>query len=192
MRRLFVVTGTGALAAVALAACQQKDETAAKGDAAPAGPAVAAGPIDPATFKRRPGLWSQTMTSDGTTQVIKLCTDAATEAKFSLVGQQMTDEMCKTNTITPKPGGWTFESECSMGGMGTSVTKGEATGDLNSRYTIKATVVTTGSSMAQANGTSQMEITAVREGDCPASMKPGDMTLPGGITMNLNSIPTGK
>ncbi|WP_337189301.1 DUF3617 family protein [Phenylobacterium sp.] len=187
------VVAVGTVAALALAACQKKDEATAKGDAAPdAAGASAALPADPAQFKRRPGLWSQAMTSDGSTQTIKLCTDEATEAKFSLVGQQVSKEMCPKNVITPKPGGWAFESECSMGGMGTTVTRGEATGDLNSRYTIKATVVTSGSSMPQANGTSQMEITAVREGDCPAGMKPGDMTLPGGITMNLNSIPTGK
>ena len=202
MHRKFTIRGwrttgrgaaVGVVAALALAACQKKDDATGKGDAASGAPAASASlPADPAQFKRKPGLWNQTMTSDGATQTIKLCTDEATEAKFSLVGQQISEEMCPRNIITPKPGGWTFESECSMGGMGTSVTKGEATGDLNSRYTIKATVVTTGSSMPQANGTSQMEITAVREGDCPTGMKPGDMTLPGGITMNLNSIPTGK
>lgn len=193
MRRVFTVLGATA-AAISLAACQKSDqasgEKAATGDAPPA--VAKGGPIDPASFKRRPGLWSQTMTTNGTTQTIKLCTDEPTEAKFSLMGQQISKDMCPKNVITPTAGGWTFESECDMAGMGKSVTKGEATGDLNSRYTIKATVVTTGSSMPQANGTSQMEILAVREGECPAGMKPGDMTLPGGMTMNLNSLPTGR
>jgi hypothetical protein len=193
MRRVFTVLSVG-VATLAMTACQRSAETsgekAATGEAAPA--VAKGGPIDPASFKRRPGLWSQTMTTDGTTQTIKLCTDEATEAKFSLMGQQISQDMCPRNVITPKPGGWTFESECDMAGMGKSVTRGEAAGDLNSRYTIKASVVTSGSSMPQANGTSQMEIVAVREGECPASMKPGDMTLPGGMTMNLNALPTGR
>ena len=68
-------------------------------------------------------------------------------------------------------------------------TTGKATGDFNSKYVIKATSVTTGSSMAQTNGTHEMEMTGTWEGACPANMKPGDMTLPNGMTMNLNSLP---
>jgi hypothetical protein len=53
---------------------------------------------------------------------------------------------------------------------------------------VKATTVTSGSSMPQANGTHAMELTATWEGPCPAGMKPGDMTLtlPGGRSMTMN------
>jgi hypothetical protein len=42
--------------------------------------------------------------------------------------------------------------------------------------------------MAQANGTHDMEMTGTWEGPCPADMKPGDMLLPGGVKVNLNSM----
>ena len=42
--------------------------------------------------------------------------------------------------------------------------------------------------MAQANGTQDMEMKGTWEGACPADMKPGDMLLPGGVKVNLNSM----
>ncbi len=119
---------------------------------------------------------------------MKLCLDEATEAKLTVWGGQATAEMCPKNAFARTPTGFTFDSECDLGGGGKVATKGVATGDFNSKYVIKATSVTTGSSMPQANGTADMEMTGTWEGACPASMKAGDMTLPGGVTMNINQV----
>jgi hypothetical protein len=183
MRRVLVLC----VGLLALAACQKKSETAAVGDtpsAAATAPAASLGPP-----KRKPGLWTQTVSSDGMTQTMKLCLDEATEAKMTVWGQQASKDICEKNTVTPTAGGWTFVSACDMGQAGKVTTTGKATGDFNSKYVIKATSVTTGSSMAQTNGTHEMEMTGTWEGACPANMKPGDMTLPNGMTMNLNSLP---
>jgi len=183
--RLIVVLGASALA---LAACQKKEETAAA-TGEPAAAKAPAGPMTPP--KRKAGLWAQTMVAQGMTQTTKFCTDAAVEAKMSVWGQQMGQDMCAKNLITPAAGGWSFESECDMGQGGKVATKGSATGDFNSRYVIKATSVTTGSAMPQANGTHEMQMTAAWEGPCPAGMKPGDMQLPGGMTVNIANLPGG-
>jgi hypothetical protein len=186
--RVFVVLGVGALV---LAACQKKEETAAAtGQAAPAAAKAPAAPVGPP--KRKPGLWVQTVSSQGTSQTSRICLDAATEAKMSVWGQQMGEGMCSKNVITPTAGGWTFESVCSMGGAGAISTSGKATGDFNSKYVLKAVSTTTGSSMAQANGTHEMEVTGAWEGPCPAGMRPGDMTLPGGMTINVANLPGKK
>jgi len=189
MRVIAVLCVSGLASASLLAACSKKDETttaAATGEAASAAANAPAGPIAPP--RRKPGLWSQTVSSQGSTQTMKLCLDEATEARLTVWGGQATADMCAKNLVTRAPGGFNFDSECDMGGAGKIVTKGTATGDFNSKYVIKATSVTTGSTMAQANGTHDMEMTGTWEGACPAGMKPGDMTLPGGMTMNLNEI----
>jgi hypothetical protein len=187
--RCALMLGVGALT---LAACQQKPEgpAAATGEA----PAATASVANPMTGppRRKAGLWTQTVTTQGMTQTSKICLDEATEAKMTVWGQQMNKDLCPKNEVTPGVGGWSFSSECNMGAAGKISTSGNATGDFNSSYVVKATSVTTGSSMAQANGTHEMEMKGSWEGPCPAGMKPGDMTLPGGMTVNLNNMPAMK
>ena len=182
MRRVLVM-GLGLLA---VAACQKKpDSTAAVGEA----PSASASATMNTPPKRKPGLWSQTISTGDMTQTMKLCLDEATEAKMTVWGQQATKNACAKNLVTPAVGGgWTFVSECDMGEAGKIATTGKATGNFNSKYVIKATSVTTGSSMAQSNGTQEMEMTGTWEGACPANMKPGDMTLPNGMTMNIANM----
>lgn len=169
---------------LALAACQKKsDATVAVGDA----PKASAAPLV-APPNRKPGLWAQTVTTGGMTQAMKLCLDDATSAKLTVWGQQTSKDMCAKSEITPTVGGWAFTSECDMGAAGKISTTGETTGDFNSKYQMKATSVTIGSSMAQANGTHEMEMTGTWEGACPANMKPGDMMMPNGMTMNIANM----
>jgi hypothetical protein len=178
-----LILGTGLLA---LAGCQKKPETptSATGEA----PSAAASAPMTGPPRRKAGLWTQTVTTQGMTQTSKICLDEATEAKMTVFGQQMNKELCPKNEVTPGVGGWSFASECNMGAAGKISTTGKATGNFNSSYVVKATSVTTGSSMAQANGTHDMEMTGTWEGPCPADMKPGDMLLPGGVKVNLNSM----
>ncbi len=189
MRHVLLLTAS----LLALGACQKKSETAAQtGEAAPAAsaaPAAASSASAPlAAPRRKAGLWKQTVSSEGSTQTMTLCLDDATEAKMTVWGGQITRNACPKNDIRPTAGGWSFESECDMGGGGKVATKGTATGDFASSYVVKATSVTTGSSIPSANGTADMEMTGTWAGACPAGMKPGDMTLPGGMKMNLNTI----
>lgn len=186
MRRVAIL-GTGfAVAALALAGCQKKDEAGRAGDAAPAATAEAT----PATAppQRKPGLWSHAIQSAGMTQNMKICLDEDTEAKMTVWGQAASKEMCAKQTFTRTAGGWSFSSECDMGEGGKVVSTGSATGDFNSSYVVKASSTTTGASMPQANGTHDMTLTAKWEGPCPAGMKGGDVKvqIPGGPEMTIN------
>lgn len=186
MRR-FAGVGLGvALGAGLLAGCQKNEDAAKTGETPQASAAAPAAPATPP--KRKPGLWAQTVSTAGVTQTTKICLDEATESRMTPWGQQMSDGMCARNVVTPTAGGWAFESECDMGQGGKTVTKGTMTGDFDSRLVMKAVSTTTGSSMPQADGTHEMEVTSVWEGPCPAGMKPGDMSLPGGMTINMNQM----
>jgi len=188
--RVVAVLGVGLLA---LAACSKKPEdktAAATGETAPAAANAPAGPVT--LPKRKPGLWSHTVAASGATQQMQICIDADTDAKMSLWGQAVGKDMCSKNSITATPGGYAFESECDMGNMGHVVSKGAVTGDFSSAYTVKTTSTTTGSSMPQANTTSEMTLTAKWEGACPAGMKGGDITLPGGVKINMESMAAKK
>lgn len=134
---------------------------------------------------RKPGLWKQTMVSKGQTIASTLCLDTATDRKLSIIGQQMGAQTCSKNTVRPLPGGFAFESVCSSSGTGTISSKGAVTGNFNSRYEMKSRSTISGAKMAMMNGTSDMTMTAVWAGACPAGMAPGDMTMPGGIKVNV-------
>lgn len=191
--RVYVVLGASLLA---LAACSKKDDkapAAGAADSASTSGADASASAGPVTLpKRKPGLWTHTMVADGSTQTVKLCLDADTDAKMSVWGQAVGKDMCSKNEITRTPGGYAFASECDIGNLGHSSGKGTVTGDFNSAYTVKMTSTTTGSSIPQANTTSEMTLTAKWEGACPADMKGGDMQLPGGMKINMEAMTAKK
>lgn len=171
---------------LALAGCSKPEEKAASADGAGTTAAAPAGPV--AMPQRKPGLWAHTINAEGATQTMKVCLDADTDAKMSIWGQAVSKEMCAKNTITRTPTGYAFESECDMGEMGRSSSKGTVTGDFSSAYTVQVSSTTTGSSYAQANKTSTMTMNAKWEGACPAGMKGGDarVSVPGGPEMTIN------
>ncbi len=184
-----------AVGLLALAACSKKADTpAATGEAKPAAAAMPSMTTPPS---RKPGLWSQTMSSADMNQTMKVCLDADTDAKMSVWGQAMGKDMCSKNSFSRTPGGWSFESVCAMGEAGTVTSKGVVTGDFNSAYTVKISSTTTGSSMPQANGAHEMSLNANWEGACPAGMKGGDVriSMPGmdkTMTINLEQMGAAK
>lgn len=187
--RWMLMAGVGLVAAGALSACQKKDEAAKTGEAAPAVAAAPAGPVS--LPHRKAGLWSQTMSTAGMKQTMKICFDNDTDAKMTAWGQAKSDHSCSKEAITPVPGGWKIDSVCEMGESGTIATTGTITGDFAGSYTMKMSSTTTGAKMAQANGTHEMEMTARYEGACPAGMKGGDMQIagmPAGVNMNLEQM----
>ena len=183
------------LGLMALAACSKKTETAAAtGDAAPTAAAAPAALTSP---KRKPGLWSHSISSAGTTQTMKVCLDADTDAKMTVWGQAVGDNTCEKSTFKPAPGGWSFESVCAMGQAGTITSKGSITGDFNSAYTMKISSNTVGAAYAQANGAHETNMSAKWDGACPADMKGGDVqiAMPGmdkPMTINLEQMAAAK
>ena len=92
-----------AVGLLALAACSKKADTpAATGEAKPAAAAMPSMTTPPS---RKPGLWSQTMSSADMNQTMKVCLDADTDAKMSVWGQAMGKDMCSKNSFSRTPGG---------------------------------------------------------------------------------------
>jgi hypothetical protein len=168
---------------LALAACGKKD--ADKAPAAPGAPAAGASKVFTAP-QRKPGLWSQTVTTAGMTQTVKICTDAATESKLSLWGGQAGRDLCAQQDIRQGLGGdIAFSSVCDMGSAGTISTNGTIKGDFNSKYVVTAKSVTTGAGAPQMNGEHDMVMEAAWLGPCPADFKPGDMEVAQGVKFNI-------
>lgn len=183
--------GIAAVALLALAACQKKTESAATGKAAPATASAPASPMTPPP--RKAGLWEQTVSTAGMTQLTKLCLDEATDKQMAWWGSQAAKSNCEQQVITPRPGGgWDFRSVCKSPDGAVITSSGAATGDFNSRYKVDVASTTTGGSMPQANGEHKIAIEATWKGPCPAGMKPGDMELPGGMKINTGDMKAGK
>ncbi len=146
----------------------------------------------PALPSRKPGLWKQTISSakGGAPQppiVSTLCMDASVDKAMSVFGASAGQSSCTSNTVQRTPTGYKFASVCKFAGAGTISSQGVASGDFNSNYKVTMNSVTTGAAMAAMNGATSTTITATWAGACPAGTKPGDMTLPGGMKINMLS-----
>ncbi|WP_304168882.1 DUF3617 family protein [Phenylobacterium aquaticum] len=167
--------------ALTLSACSKTGDQAAK----PPANGAAAPPSQTAP-KRKPGLWEQRVSNGDFVQVSRICLDEATDAKLSWWGAQATQDVCEKNLASSTAdGGWRFSSVCDMGSGGKTTTSGLAAGDFNSHYQITAESSTVGAQTPMMNGTRKMVIDAAWQGPCPAGMAPGQMSLPGGVTINL-------
>lgn len=174
-----------AVSALALAACGKKDSDKAAPVPGAASEAPA-GADDITAPTRKAGLWRQTVTSAGVTQTMRLCTDEATEAKFSVWGGQASKDMCSKQEVKRGlTGDITFTSVCDMGSGGKVTTTGSMKGDFASKYTVTAKSVTEGAGAPQMNGEHDMLMEAVWEGPCPADFRPGDMEVAGGYKFNI-------
>lgn len=197
MRALAVFVAYGTLAA--LAACGQKSETktaeapkaatatspAAPGGAAPAPAATAPAPAQ--WPKRKPGLWTQTMTlkAQGFTRSFRFCVDETSDEKMGL-DTQGDDKRCQRKSMTRGlDGGWTVISTCDMGPAGQTDSTIHVAGDFNTRYVMDVTSTTTGAAQPAMNGEHKMSMTAEWSGACPAGWTGGDVEMPGGRRINL-------
>jgi len=173
-----LVAGT----ALPLAACN-RDEIPKEDQAATAAPRKIY-----ETPTRKPGLWKQVMSIQGTpiSQTAELCLDPDSDKKLAWWAQQGVRSGCAKNEVTRRPdGSWGFSYACDMAGGIHTNTSGKATGDFQSAYTVTAESTTTGAAIPQMNATRTVVIDATWTGECPAGMAPGDMRLPDGRKMNV-------
>ena len=172
-------------AALPLAAC---DRQASDEDDAPGG-----APAAVETPKRKAGLWKQTMTIEGLNviQTASLCLDEETEKKVSWWAQQGARGGCDENEVKRNPdGSWSFSSTCRLEGGMKTVTTGQAVGDFQRAYQVKAETTTENAPIPAMNRTNTVTIDSTWEGPCPADMAPGDMVTPDGRRLNVLQPPT--
>ncbi len=188
MRALVVFVACGALAAVA--ACGQKSSTQTQARTAEAPKAAVAATPAPAPTqwpKRKPGLWTQTMTlkAQGFTRSFRFCVDQTSDEKMGL-DTQSADTRCQRKSMTRgADGSWTVVSTCDMGPAGRSESTVHVAGDFNTRYVMDVTSTTTGAAQPAMNGEHKMSMTAEWSGACPEGWSGGDVEMPGGRRINL-------
>jgi hypothetical protein len=183
----------GGLTAIGLAACNKTPAGApASGQAAaPAAPSAPSANLLP---QRKPGLWSQQIAvadSAHAMPAMQVCLDAASDAKLSMMGSQMSHKNCQTGQLTHNlDGSWAVSSSCDFGPGGKVVSNGVITGDFNNSYQVQLTSTTTGAAYAGANGEHKMTITSTYQGPCPAGWVGGDMMI-NGMKMNMLKAESG-
>ncbi len=197
MRALVLFMACGTLAA--LAACGQKSGTQSQAQSqaktAEAPKAATATPATPAAIvpaptqwpRRKPGLWTQTMTlkAQGFTRSFRFCVDETSDQKMGL-DTQSADTRCQRKSMTRgADGSWTVVSACDMGPAGQSQSTIHVAGDFNSRYAMEVDTTTTGAAQPAMNGEHKMSMTAEWSGACPTGWAGGDVEMPGGRRINL-------
>ena len=186
MRVLTGIVAAGTLAA--LAGCGEKptEKTEAAGGAKPAASAPAS-LAQAAWPKRKPGLWTQTMTlkEQGFSRDFRYCIDAASDEKLGLDSQGANAQCTKGQPARTADGGWTITSACDMGPAGQTQSTIQVSGDFDSRYVMEIATTTTGAAQPAMNGQHRMTMTAEWSGACPEGWVGGDVEMPGGMRMNL-------
>ena len=94
------------------------------------------------------------------------------------MGPRWPSSECKAVSGKKNPdGSWAFESRCDLGAGGKAGLTGTGSGDFNSRYDVKITIVTTGAADPKMNGRRELTNTLVWKGECPADFLPGDVEV---------------
>jgi hypothetical protein len=160
-------------AVLAVSACAPKGEEDAKvkANGAAETPSAAAQPAAAAAMAPAAGLWKTTVSMNGAqTNATRMCYDADLAEKIGVTGRTPAQGAAAcTETVNRQPDGSVqFTSTCAG-----RTASGVMRGDLSKAYTVEM----------DSSG-QKMKLEAVREGDCPADFKPGDMEVQG-VRLNI-------
>jgi hypothetical protein len=149
---------------------------------------------------RKPGLWELKLMLEGRkdSHVMQHCIDAATDQLMNQTFAGITKEACSKQDMQTSGNTITIDSVCKVGSQ-TNVSRAVITGSLDKAYTMRIASTTEGApAKAQAGavpnppalpaGQNNLTIEATWLGPCKAGQKPGDIVLPGGITMNVKNL----
>lgn len=145
---------------------------------------------------RKSGYWQIKMVTEqppGAPPVeVQACIDAATDKDMMRAGLSMTKDMCSKNEMSRQGDAIIINATCQFGPM-TTKSKAVMTGDFQSSYMVKVTGEVDGMPAIAGGGDGAMKTEMTQRatwmGDaCPGGMKPGDMKMPGGITINTNEM----
>ncbi len=131
--------------------------------------------------KRKSGLWEMSMGETG--KAMSLCVDHSRDDAMKQLGMQMSQEMqCTRSNVKQAGGAFSFDQSCQMANMKwTSSIK--VTGSFDSAYKVEMDTKYDPPMMGKAE--SKRVIDAKWVGSCKAGQRPGDMVMPGGMTMNV-------
>jgi hypothetical protein len=151
--------------------------------------ALAAGPAGAFDLPaHKPGLWEMTMAlgANAPAVTIKRCTDAETDTLLTSLATGWADESCARKDLNRNGDTLTIDSTCKIG-PATTTAHAEITGSFDQAYTLKVETRSAGSATAKA-AERHFVVDAKWLGACAAGQKPGDIVLPGGVTMNVRNF----
>jgi hypothetical protein len=140
---------------------------------------------------RKPGLWEVTTTLEKPIAMpplpAQMCLDAATDREMMDHGLKLTGGKC-TNLTTKRQGQtYVIDADCRFGQVA-SKSKIVISGDFSSAYTLRSEGTVEGVPGAGGPQSTLMTQTATwKSPDCPG-MRPGDMTMFGGIKVNIKQM----
>jgi hypothetical protein len=138
--------------------------------------------------QRKAGLWEITMSFEKPKAMpaftAKACLDAATDKEMMEHGLKMSGA-CKQMTVKREGKTIVIDADCTISGVATK-SKTVITGDFQSSYTVRSE----GTAVMEGSKGQEMLTTQTatwKSADCPG-MKPGDMTMFGGVKINIKQI----
>ncbi|HXD45900.1 MAG TPA: DUF3617 family protein [Pseudolabrys sp.] len=146
---------------------------------------------------RKAGAWEMTMDFHNASlphQTMRQCTDADSDRLMNMNFAGSNEQACSKKDIVKSATGFTVDSICTFGGV-TTTAHAVVTGSFDSAYAVDVTSSRKGGPAMPgrpAGGESHMSITAKWLGACKAGERPGDVTMPNGMTMNVLDMQKGR
>ncbi len=140
--------------------------------------------------QRKAGLWEIQNSMEGMPagQTIRQCVNPEMDKKMIEMGSNMNEQMgadCSKVEFRKEGKNYVSETDCNMGGM-RMISKSVFSGDFNKNYTGVTTVSFEPPVMGMKN--QKMKQTARWVGACEPGQKPGDIIMPNGQKLNINSM----
>jgi hypothetical protein len=135
-------------------------------------------------------MWEMAVMFEGRNSpayTLRRCTDATTDTLVTAMASGWADDSCTKRDVQNNGGTIVIDSICTVGPVATSA-HAEITGDFNQAYTLKVSTRQGGGAPAALAGDRSLTVDAKWIGPCGANHKPGDIILPGGMTMNIRNI----
>jgi Protein of unknown function (DUF3617) len=141
---------------------------------------------------RKAGQWEVRMVTEkpasGPSMNAQMCIDAATDRDLMDFGLKMSKDSCKRYDVKRAGAAWVIDAECTFGPV-KSVTKTTISGDFQSTVTVRTEGTTEGFPGAGSGPQpTLMTQTARWVGACADGMRPGDISMGGGIRMNVKQV----
>lgn len=137
----------------------------------------------------RPGLWELKLkmgNAANSALALQSCMDARSNTLLAALASGWAEDACAKPEMRRENERLVIESHCNVGGANLA-SHAEITGDFDRAYTLRVTTRPPQGAAASA-GAHHLTADARWLGECPAGHKPGDIILPGGITMNVRNI----
>jgi hypothetical protein len=143
---------------------------------------------------RKAGLWELKMEFAGRNlpaQVMRQCTDAATDKMMNLNFGGSNEKACSKHDVSMNGGAITVDSVCKFGDA-TTTSHAVVSGSFDSAYTVDVASTSEGGRSIPGmppGGATHMKIEAKWLGPCAAGQKPGDVIMANGMKMNVLEMP---